>query len=200
MTPRERKNAKQRERRANRTPEEVAEARERRRVRAAARKVEIARATEARADILRERLRVVAEARAADVAAAAAEGLPPPAVRPFLRRVNNPRMREAMANARARVENANRNARNALAEAAAGLPVIAPVARVVAPPALLPNFLATEIVEMAERLEMKWCCSICLEDKAPKEFSISGCGHRMCCGCRETFNASYNRGCPECRA
>jgi hypothetical protein len=74
-------------------------------------------------------------------------------------------------------------------------------APVVAPAPKMAEFLSSELISMAERLGLQWDCPVCMDTKAPKEFILSPCGHRICSGCRSGMEqSSLRRVCPECRA
>jgi len=74
-------------------------------------------------------------------------------------------------------------------------------APVVAPAPKMAGFLSEEIIGMAERLGIQWDCPVCMDTKAPRDFILSPCGHRICGDCRASMEQStLRRVCPECRA
>lgn len=65
----------------------------------------------------------------------------------------------------------------------------------------LPTHIREEMIAMADALQKKWECPICMEEKSPRDFFQSVCGHRECRDCH-TGNAevSWDAICPVCRA
>ena len=68
-------------------------------------------------------------------------------------------------------------------------------------PAQLPPHITSEFFEMAEALNKKYTCPVCLDLCTRETAHMTWCGHILCKGCYETLKERDPKPkCPICRA
>jgi len=70
-------------------------------------------------------------------------------------------------------------------------------------PQVFPPHISNELFEMAEKLNKKYSCPICLELTTKDTFSLTPCGHIICKDCfeglKENTPLAQQIKCPTCR-
>ena len=68
-------------------------------------------------------------------------------------------------------------------------------------PAVLPNHITTEIMDMAEKLNKDFSCPCCFELMNKETIHITWCGHYVCKDCYEKLpkDERGKKKCPICR-
>lgn len=63
----------------------------------------------------------------------------------------------------------------------------------------IPLHFINEFMEMAEQLQKRITCPVCLEVATKDNYEVSYCGHIYCGDCLKTIKASNNKSCAVCR-